>query len=155
MKDEIYKTKLAVPSASTTEMMETNPKWKHLFAFTTRRHLPYLVGGGLSSAGAAALRTVLAIILGRVFDVVAAFGNGQKSGVEALSDVSRYCVILAALGVAQWVVNSLFLAIWIVFGEAQASAVRDIIFKGLLTMGKAWFDSLPDGTTGLVASIQR
>lgn len=142
-------------AAQVTRVLDAKTTWKHLFAFTARSHICYLAGAGLSSAAVAALRTGLAIILGRVFDVVAAFGNGQKTGQEALTEVSHYCVILAALGAVQWISNSAFLALWIIFGEQQVLAVRLALFPGLLNIGKAWLDSLPQGTSGLVATIQR
>lgn len=138
-----------------TERLEKKPKWRHLFAFTTTHHLYYLSGAGLSSAAAAALRTALAIILGRVFDIIAAFGNGEIKASEALASVSGYSIILVAMGTLQWVTNSTFLALWLMFGELQAKKIRRALFEGLMVMERAWIDSLPNGTTGLVASIQR
>lgn len=138
-----------------TEALQVRPAWKHLFAFTTTAHLPYLSGAVLSSVVNAALRTALAIILGRVFDIIAALDTGKDSGQEALSQVARYCIVLAGLGVVQWLANSAFLGFWIVFGEEQAANVRRSLFQGLTSMEKTWFDSLPNGTTGLTASIQR
>ncbi|OAR00288.1 hypothetical protein LLEC1_07456, partial [Akanthomyces lecanii] len=155
MKERKNETESTDRHGGVTELLNERPKWRHLFAFTTKHHLFYLGGAGLSSAGAAALRTALAVILGRVFDLVAAVGSGQISGSAALSQVSRYCMILAALGGAQWIINSAFLALWAIFGELQANIIRQSLFSGLIKMERAWIDSLPHGTTGLVASIQR
>ncbi len=140
---------------SVTKILNERPKWRHLFAFTAKHHLYYLSGAVASSAGTAALRTTLAFILGRVFDLVVAAGDGQIARSEALSRVSRYCVILVALGAAQWIINSAFLALWVIFGELQANNIRQTLFSGLIKMKNAWVSSLPHGTTGLVASIQR
>ncbi|KAJ6788086.1 hypothetical protein PWT90_02533 [Aphanocladium album] len=138
-----------------TELLNERPKWRHLFSFTTKQHIHYLGGALLTSAGTAALRTGLAVILGKVFDIVTSLGNGQISGSKALLRVSWYCILLASLGVAQWIINSAFLALWIIFGELQATNIRQSLFSGLMKMEQAWADSLPHGTTGLVASIQR
>ncbi|ATY58338.1 a-Factor sex pheromone exporter [Cordyceps militaris] len=140
---------------SVTVLLNEPPKWRHLFAFTTRQHLYYLSAAVLSSAGAAALRTSLAVVLGKIFDIVAAAGGGGVAESRALPLVSRYCLVLVGMGAAQWTINSAFLGLWLMFGELQAKSVRNALFTGLTKMERAWIDSLPHGTTGLVASIQR
>ncbi|OAA45883.1 a-Factor sex pheromone exporter [Beauveria brongniartii RCEF 3172] len=155
MKEQKLEIESIEQARCVTEILEKKPKWRHLFAFTTTHHVYYLSGAGLSSAAAAALRTALAIILGRVFDIIAAFGNGEITASEALASVSGYSIILVAMGTLQWVTNSTFLALWLMFGELQAKKIRRALFSGLMAMERAWIDSLPNGTTGLVASIQR
>ncbi|TQW08264.1 ABC a-pheromone efflux pump AtrD [Cordyceps javanica] len=141
--------------AFVTALLDERPKWKHLFAFTTRHHLCTLCAAGISSAGTAALRTTLSIILGRVFDTITDIGNDRINVSVALSTVSRYCIVLVTMGVAQWAINSAFLAFWIMFGQLQGKRIRQALFPALMSMQRAWIDSLPHGITGLVASVQR
>ncbi|KAJ3492681.1 hypothetical protein NLG97_g5212 [Lecanicillium saksenae] len=155
MEDPKFDAASSKSPESVTQLLNERPKWRHLFAFTNKQHIYYLGGAALTSAGTATLRAALAIILGRVFDIVASLGSGQISGSVALFRVSRYCILLASLGVAQWIINSAFLGLWVIFGELQATNVRQALFSGLMKMDRTWVDSLPHGITGLVASIQR
>lgn len=129
-------------------------KWKHLFAFTRWSHSAVLALAVLSSCACAALKTALAVILGKIFDIVAAFGNGTKSGPETLSEVVRFCIILVLLGVAQWAIESAFLGTWIMFGELQAQSTRNTLFQDLISLRNSWYDSFPQGTSSLAVSVQ-
>ncbi|PHH65367.1 hypothetical protein CDD81_2471 [Ophiocordyceps australis] len=128
--------------------------WTSLLAFTRRSHVTVLSAAVLASAAAAGLRTLLAIFLGRIFDIIAGFGNGTQSGESALQLVSKWCVGLVALGCANWLASSALLALWIMFGELQAHSARLCLLKGLLGQDMAWFDSLDQGISSLVVRIQ-
>ncbi|KAK5992982.1 Alpha-factor-transporting ATPase [Cladobotryum mycophilum] len=133
---------------------QTRSSWKHLFAFTKKKHAGPLVAALLSSAFSAALKTVLAIILGKIFDIVADFGNGKKDGKDTLTNVSQWCLVLVGLGIGNWLASSAFLASWVVFGELQANSVREDVFSSLLSRGMAWFDSLYQGISSLLVRVQ-
>ncbi|KAK7416797.1 ATP-dependent permease [Neonectria punicea] len=128
--------------------------WKHLFVFTKRAHTLPLIGALLASTVAAGFKTILAIILGKVFDIIAGFGNGSLDGSEALSDISKWSLILMGLGIGYWLANSAFLALWVIFGELQAESVRRDLFENLLSRDMAWFDSQSEGISSLLIRIQ-
>lgn len=128
--------------------------WRSLFAFTKRSHAGFLFAAVVASAVAAALRTVLAIFLGRIFDVIAEFGSGTRTGDSALEHVSQLCLVLIGLGFGNWLANTAFLSLWIAFGELQADSVRNDIFNCLLARDLAWFDALDQGISSLLVRIQ-
>ena len=128
--------------------------WKHLFAFTTWSHAGPLVAALVASGAAAALKTVFAVVLGEVLDVVGDYSVGERSSTSTLSSISRWSTILIALGLGNWMANSAFLALWIAFGELQATSIRQEIFNGLLSKDMAWFDSQEQGVSSLLVRIQ-
>ncbi|RCI13620.1 hypothetical protein L249_5568 [Ophiocordyceps polyrhachis-furcata BCC 54312] len=133
---------------------DVKQSWGSIFAFTTRRHYLVLFPAILASLAVAALHTVLAIVLGRIFEVVARFGNGNLSGHDAFEAVSRWCLVLLGLGFATCLVNAAFLALWVAFGELQADNARRRVFQSLLAKDMAWFDTLEHGLPGLLSRIQ-
>ncbi|KPM44588.1 hypothetical protein AK830_g1917 [Neonectria ditissima] len=128
--------------------------WRQLFVFTKRAHALPLIGALLTSTVTAGFKTILAIILGKVFDIIAGFGNGTLGGSEAVSEISKWSLILLGLGIGYWLANSAFLALWVVFGELQAESVRRDIFENLLSRDMAWFDSQSEGISSLLIRIQ-
>ena len=134
--------------------VDAKSKWRHLFAFTRWSHSGVLVIAVLASCAVAALKTGLAIVLGKIFDIVADFGNGSKTGPETLREVVYFCIILLILGVAQWASETAFLAAWIMFGELQAQSARLALFQDLVSLRSSWFDALPHGLPSLVVSVQ-
>ncbi|POR33822.1 Alpha-factor-transporting ATPase [Tolypocladium paradoxum] len=133
---------------------QAKASWTSLFAFTKRSHAGVLFAAVVASAATAALRTVLAVFLGRIFDVIAEFGNGTRTGDSALEDVSKWCLVVVGLGLGNWLANTAFLSLWITFGELQADGVRRDIFSSLLARDLAWFDSLDQGISGLLVRSQ-
>ncbi|KAF7543873.1 hypothetical protein G7Z17_g10391 [Cylindrodendrum hubeiense] len=128
--------------------------WRQLFVFTRRTHAVPLLGALAASAITAGFKTILAIILGKVFDIIASFGNGSLGGNEALSNISRWSLILLGLGMGYWLANSAFLALWVAFGELQADSVRRDLFENLLSRDMTWFDSQSEGISSLLVRIQ-
>jgi ATP-binding cassette subfamily B (MDR/TAP) protein 1 len=129
--------------------------WKNLFLFTKTAHAFPLTGALLASALTAGFKTVLAVILGRVFDIIAGYGNGTLSSSKAVSEMSKWSLVLFGMGIGYWLANSIFLALWVVFGELQADSVRKDLFGNLLARDMAWFDSQSDGISSLLVRIQR
>lgn len=132
----------------------SKPTWKHLFAFTKPSHAPVLVTAVFTSCCSAALKSSLAIVLGKIFDIVADYGNGKKSSHDTLTNVSRWCLMLVLMGVGVWGVNAAFLAFWLTFGDLQAKGIRKSLFNNLIPLQNAWFDLLPQGTASLFITIQ-
>jgi ATP-binding cassette, subfamily B (MDR/TAP), member 1 len=134
--------------------VRTRGSWKHLFAFTRWSHAWQLLAALLATAATAALKTVLAVFLGKIFDVIADFGSGHTNGDDALKQVSQWCMILVGIGAGNWLANTAFLALWIVFGELQAHSARHDIFLALLGKDMEWFDLQQQGVPSLLVRIQ-
>ncbi|KAG5808422.1 hypothetical protein H9Q74_005508 [Fusarium xylarioides] len=133
---------------------DVKSSWKQLFLFTRRSHSGALIAAFLAAGFSAGFKTVLSVILGKVFDVIAGFGNGSLTGDEALSQVGRWALVLVGLGVGNWMASTAFLALWVIFGELQACSVRQDIFTSLLSKDVAWFDSQSEGISSLLIRIQ-
>jgi ATP-binding cassette, subfamily B (MDR/TAP), member 1 len=130
------------------------PSLKHLYAFTTRQHGISLIGGITSAFLVGALRTALAVLLGRIFSAFAAFGSGAVTGPDAYAQVSRWCAVLVIMGVVACVANFAFMALWVSFGEQQVRTIRMKLFRNLMDKDMSWFDAQEDGVNSLLVGIQ-
>jgi ATP-binding cassette subfamily B (MDR/TAP) protein 1 len=132
----------------------TKSSWKDLFAFTKLSHSGPLLAALMSSAIAACFKVALAVVLGQVFDLIGEFGSGTRSGHSTMIHVARWTLIIFGLGIGNWIAHSAFLALWIMFGELQASSVREDTFHSLLSKDMSWFDSQDQGVSSLLVRIQ-
>lgn len=128
--------------------------WIMLFSFTKWSHVWTLITALTSASLVAGIKTVLAVLLGKVFDVFADFGAGTQSASTTISHISTLCLVLFGLGAGNWFANTLFLATWIVFGELQAASARLELYDNLLLREMSWFDSLDQGIASLMTRIQ-
>ncbi|RSL43225.1 hypothetical protein CEP53_011802 [Fusarium sp. AF-6] len=142
------------PNPNPPSQQAAKSSWRQLFLFTRKSHTGTLIAALIASAFTAAFKTVLAVILGKIFDVTAGFGNGSLSRSETLSDISMWSLVLLGLGIGNWIASTAFLALWVVFGELQASSVRKDMFVGLLAKDMAWFDAQTEGISSLLVRIQ-
>lgn len=127
--------------------------WRILFSFTKRGHLGILAGALAAAALVSALRTLLSVILGRIFDLISQFGQGIRTGHSTLADVSTLCLVLVGMGIGSWTANSSFLSLWVVFGELQANEARNQVFASLLSKQVEWFSTIKGGIEGLHSRI--
>ncbi|KAI1646995.1 P-loop containing nucleoside triphosphate hydrolase protein [Daldinia loculata] len=127
---------------------------RHLFVFATWRHCGILAAGLVASLLVGAMRAASAILIGRIFAVVADFGSGKLDGPGAYAQVSSWCVILMLVGGAGVIVNFAFMFIWSIFSEVQVRNIRRRVFDALLTKDMAWFDRQEDGIPSLLVRIQ-
>ncbi|KAF4120384.1 ATP-binding cassette, subfamily B (MDR/TAP), member 1 [Geosmithia morbida] len=134
--------------------MATKSTWRHLFVFTKSSHIGTLVAAVSVCAATAGLKTILAVFLGKIFDVISDFGTGKKTGSEAMDGVRDWCLVLVGVGFGNWLVNSIFLALWIVFGELQAASVREDMLASLIRYELSWFDYQEQGVSSLLVRIQ-
>ncbi|RSL79682.1 hypothetical protein CEP51_007184 [Fusarium floridanum] len=142
------------PNPNPPAQQAVKSSWRQLFLFTRKSHTGTLIAALIASAFTAAFKTILAVILGKIFDVIAGFGNGSLSKSETLSDISMWSLVLLGLGIGNWIASTAFLALWVVFGELQASSVRRDMFVGLLAKDMAWFDAQTEGISSLLVRIQ-
>lgn len=125
-----------------------------MFLFTKKAHTATLTAALIAAAFTAGFKTVLAIILGKVFDVIAGFANGTLDRADTLSDISMWSLVLLGLGIGNCIASTIFLALWVTFGELQAASVRNDIFASLLSKEMAWFDAQNEGISSLLVRIQ-
>ncbi|KAF3387677.1 Alpha-factor-transporting ATPase [Penicillium rolfsii] len=133
---------------------ELVPGWKSLFCFTTRRHLPTLIIGTILALLAGCVTPVLAIFLGNVFDAFTSFGAGQIAVYELRSKIVASCFGMLGLGAAGWFLNSAYFAVFVAFGELQASKVRSQIFFALIQRDVEWFEAQEEGSGAFLSGIQ-
>lgn len=129
-------------------------KFKALFNFTTKHDSKILIPGLVLSLAAGALKPMMSVFLGLIFDVIASYMSGEIDGPRLIRDVSRWCAILTGIGCANWFVNGFMFVFWVSFGEAQARSVRGRMFKGLLRREIEWFDGVRDGIGSLLVRVQ-
>ncbi len=137
-----------------SETSKPRPRWRSLFAFTTKKHTLPLCLALLLSMGSGIVSPLLAIFLGRIFDAFTNFGSGTLGEDEFRNDISTYSSYLAGLGLASWLLNGTFFMSWLAFGEVQARTCRGRIFNGLLDKPTEWYDTKKSGIGALVPRLQ-
>lgn len=128
--------------------------WRSIFNFTTREHLSVQLSAFVLAIISGALKPIMAIFLGYIFDDMAAFGADHSTKAHLLKSISVWCVALTALGIGKMVFNGAFFGLWMLFGELQAKSVRDKLFVGMLKKEMEWYDSRKNGTSSLLVRIQ-
>lgn len=132
----------------------SEPSWRSLFAFTTRKHSCGLVFAIFAAIFASVSKPVASILFGRLFSALIKYGSGEYGLEETLEAVSWWCVGLTALGFVSWVADGILLSQWMRFGEIQAECVREQMFTGLLGKNMEWYDLREDGIDTLLVRIQ-
>ena len=145
---------LRQPSQCSSEPTDPRPGWRALFAFTTKPHLTLLYFATALSAGSGLTEPTFAILLGKIFDQFTDFGAGTLNSQALRNNVARYSIIVAGLGIASWLLNSLFFFSWLAFGELQAKVSHSRIFQGLVEKPSAWYDLRKSGVGALIPRLQ-
>lgn len=145
-------------SPSTEKPPPTTPptpksSFKHLFAFTPASHLPLLAFSLITAAIVAAGRTLYAVLLGKIFDLVSRFGAGLLTPDAFLAEIARWSVWMCVLGLGIWIASTLDVASWVVGGELRAKQVRGDVFGTLVGRSMGWLERW--GGEGVGASIVR
>ncbi|TGJ87588.1 hypothetical protein E0Z10_g1217 [Xylaria hypoxylon] len=141
-------------SASQKPQKPQKPSFRDLFTFTTWRHCWLLVAGLVGAILSGAFMTSMSILLGRIFAVISQFGSGHLTGADTAAQISSWCVLLAVVGGAGFLVNFGFMFSWIAFSELQARNIRTRMFRGLLKKDMEWFDAHQDGIASLLVRLQ-
>lgn len=142
------------PPPTTPAAAASQAKFADLFSFTEHRHAGPLALAVLAAALAAGTKTIYAILLGKVVDLVVPLGLGTMSKAEVLSGVSFWALILTVLGVAAWITNSALMAFWVVFGELVAKNTREKLFHDLMYKNMGWYDSQEEGVSSTLSAMQ-
>lgn len=139
---------------NTLQNAPSKSTWRHLFVFTERRHAAILGFAVIAAVLVAATKTLYAIFLGKIIDLVSPLGAGTISGTRAMEGVRMWCLVLTGLGVAIWAFNSALMALWVIFGELAAKSAREGLFSNLLSKEMAWFDRQEEGVSSALSSMQ-
>lgn len=68
-----------------------------------------------------------------------------------MAGLTIWCVVLAGLGLASWIFNSVLMALWVIFGELVAKTARKSVFENLLYREMAWFDGHLEGLSSALS----
>jgi ATP-binding cassette subfamily B (MDR/TAP) protein 1 len=128
--------------------------FRALFAFTTKRQYLLLFPATVIATISGALRPVLAIFLGYIFDELISYGAGSSDESRMIHNVSKWCTVLAGVGAATLLANGAFFALWLLFGEAQARTVRRQAFSSLLKKDMSWYDMKTEGIGSYLIRFQ-
>ena len=128
--------------------------WKALFSFTTKQHLPVILGGFVGALFAAVSMPVFAILYGLIFREYTNYGAGTTDSNDILSNVTRLCIILAGVTTFTWFAQSVYNFFFLTFGELQARSARNRIFDALLQKDMTWFDMRESGISAFLPTIQ-
>ncbi len=148
--------------AGEEELLTANPaiprtvksKWKTLFNFSSRQHVPILIIALFLSSTAGITGPALAIFFGKFFDAFSAYGSGAADGHTLMHKVSTDAIALCVLGGTVWLLKGGYFALWMAFGELQAKNARDQLFQNLLEKDFEWYEMRTSGIGALLPRLQ-
>ncbi|KAF2665239.1 P-loop containing nucleoside triphosphate hydrolase protein [Microthyrium microscopicum] len=144
--------------ASRTQSVDSSaksqqPKWKALFNFTTRKHLPFLILAVISSAAAGAAVPLNSYLIGKVFGAFTSFAAGQIEKDAFKHNIATYNIYIVIIAASNWLFASFAFFLWHTFGDLQARSARERLFNALLVRQVEWFDRRRDGVGALTTRI--
>ncbi|KAI1841077.1 hypothetical protein JX266_012735 [Neoarthrinium moseri] len=148
------------PDTQSNEKKPSNSQWqgktrcRHLFAFASWKDSFPLAAGLVASILCGALKTSLAVFVGKIFGAITEYSGGRLSATDPLSEVSSWCIMIVAVGSAGWLVHFSFMVSWVVFGELQARNIRQKLFHGLLDRDLEWYDNQAEGISSWIVRAQ-
>jgi ATP-binding cassette subfamily B (MDR/TAP) protein 1 len=95
-----------------------------------------------------------AILLGMLFDTFTNFGSTTISSLQLTEETAKDCKALLGLGIGSLILNGMYLALWVIFGELQAKNIRSRLFSELLDRDLEWFDMQRGGIGALISRLQ-
>ncbi|KAK1909126.1 hypothetical protein P3342_011204 [Pyrenophora teres f. teres] len=128
--------------------------WKALFGFTTRQHVPIILGGIAAASIAALSMPIFAIIYGLIFREYTNYGAGNSDSDKLMSSITRFCIILTGITTVTWLANSFYFFFFLTFGELQARSARNRIFDALMKKDMTWFDMREAGIAAFLPTVQ-
>lgn len=131
----------------------TGAPWKCLFAFTSKKHAPFLIGAFVTSICTGCIVPTEAFLYGKLFSYFASFAAGNITKNEFMHSVNKYSVYLVLLGSAVWFSQTAFFFLWTSFGSIQVGVARDRLFNGMLKREIAWYDMRKHGVGSLLTRL--
>ena len=128
--------------------------WKALFGFTTKQHLPVILGGIVGAVVAALAMPVFAILYGLIFREYTNYGAGKTDSNGLIDNMTRICIILTGVATLTWITQSVYFFFFLTFGELQARSARNRIFDALMKKDMTWYDMRESGIAAFLPTIQ-
>ncbi|KAF1941570.1 multidrug resistance protein 2 [Clathrospora elynae] len=128
--------------------------WKALFGFTTRQHMPVLIGGVLSAFIAALTMPIFAVVYGLIFREYTDYGAGKTDSNKLMSNINKHCIILTGIATVTWIANSVNFFFFLTFGELQARSARQRMFNALIQKDMTWYDIRETGVAAFLPTVQ-
>lgn len=144
----------SIPTHPGDEKFPRQPSWSSILAFTTKAQAPLLCASVLAAIAAGAAAPVYNIFFGKVLDSFTDYAAGRTDGPVLQHNISFDSGIIVVIGAANWLLNAIFLSLWMGFGEIQARSCRQYLFESLLGRPIAWYDTREDGVGVLMPRIQ-
>ncbi|KAI2823032.1 hypothetical protein CBS115989_1742 [Aspergillus niger] len=145
---------MAALLAGARRFIHRKPRWMSLFSFTTTKHYPVLIGGFTFTAVSSLSVPIFSVVLGEIFNTFTLFGGGKIAKQDLTPQISTFAVQLVGLGAINWVCNSVYFILFVIFGELQVANARTKLFERLLQKSQEWFETQPDGTRVFLSSLQ-
>lgn len=145
---------LANDPTSQEEDIKQRTGWPALLTFTEKKQFPHLAGAILVTIGAGAVLPIYNVFFGKVLDTFTDYAAGRLDESSFLHKLSLDCGIIACIGLASWVLDGAYLMLWILVGEMQARACREMLFEELLGKPVAWYDTRKSGIAALMPRLQ-
>ncbi|KIW94749.1 uncharacterized protein Z519_04726 [Cladophialophora bantiana CBS 173.52] len=130
-------------------------RWKSVFTFTAKAHLPILLGAIIFSAAAGCLQPTMAFFFGKFFDTFSDFAAGKTDGSTFMERSLSSLYVLFGIGGATFVLKGTLFSLWLVFGEMQARSIRELLFQSLLDRGMEWYEARTTGVGTLLSRVRR
>lgn len=141
------------PTSPSTGKTRNVSRWRDLFAFTKKRHIVPLGAALFVSTAAGAVGPALSIFLGKLFNTLSEFAQGDMDKEHFRSVLSKDSLLLALIGLLSFLFGGGSSSTWMAFGELQARTCREEVFDGLLDKPVEWYDTRRSGVQALVARL--
>lgn len=129
------------------------PRWTSLLAFSSRPQTYLLCISFASAISAGAAGPIYNIFFGKVLDLFTEFAGDQLDPSGFKRRVAFDSAIIAGIGVGNWILNALFLGLWMSLGQYQARTCYNRIFDRLLDKPISWYDTRQSGISALMPKI--
>lgn len=136
-----------------TDPRDLIPEWKSpkpsialLFSVCNRRDLVInLVPAILLAMASAAPPPLMTVLIGDAFGAFAAYPlmPGQATAEQKsklMSEIGRYCWLLALAGAGVWLLNAVMLGFWVRTGELVVHRLRRKVYDSIMAKEMGWFD---------------
>lgn len=140
-------------TTSNAEDHQESISYSVLFLFTNRSHAKILFLSVLAAILKGVATPASALVTGKIFGYLTSYQTGAISGHVLTHNVTQYVLYLVAIGAGTFVLQAIFYASWVAFGESQAKCAREQLFTTLLHQEVAWFDACKDGPSALIPRL--
>lgn len=130
------------PQPPTAPYAPPQPSLRLLLSLTARNDAAILVPGILAAGSAAAMPSLMTVVVGQAFDTFAHFTSNpsQDARGELLRAIGLVTLYLAAIAVGTFFFSGAISALWIWFGERTVMRLRRLVYTAVSSREIEWFD---------------